>query len=184
MLARVEIPDPAIMDYPHQLQWGMRQRVMIAEALLLKPKLLLADRLRPGPGCLVKPGDGYHGATDRKKWHSHSTHNLGLLAETAKRVAVMYRLESCRGKYVDDIFYEPRHPYTKGLLLSLPGRANRNEKVSASDGNVPSLYSLPSGCSFHPGYPETVQACPNIEPPRFEIVRAFRLLLAIFGRFC
>jgi oligopeptide/dipeptide ABC transporter ATP-binding protein len=177
MLKLVEIPAPErrIKDYPHQLSGGMRQRVMIAEALLLDPEVLLADEPTTALDVTIQAqilDIMYRLNQDTGTAIVLITHNLGLVAESANRVVVMYA-----GKVVEEgpavaIFDCAGHPYTQGLLRSLPkprrSLLGKKAPLYEMSGIVPSLFNLPTGCAFHPRCPSSKDICKQQEPPRFE----------------
>jgi len=177
MLKLVEIPAPErrIKDYPHQLSGGMRQRVMIAEALLLDPEVLLADEPTTALDVTIQAqilDIMYRLNQDTGTAIVLITHNLGLVAESANRVVVMYA-----GKVVEEgpavaIFDCAGHPYTQGLLRSLPkprrSLLGKHAPLYEMSGIVPSLFNLPTGCAFHPRCPSSKEICRQQEPPRFE----------------
>jgi oligopeptide/dipeptide ABC transporter ATP-binding protein len=190
MLRQVEIPVPEkrIRDYPHQLSGGMRQRVMIAEALLLSPDILLADEPTTALDVTIQAQvlDVMVRLTrDTGTAIMLITHNLGLVAESANRVVVMYA-----GKVVEeglsvDIFDQAAHPYTKGLLKSIPLPGNRpgtkHQSLYEMKGIVPSLFRLPEGCPFHPRCPQMMDVCRHEEPPGVKIDTDHRAICWLFG---
>jgi oligopeptide/dipeptide ABC transporter ATP-binding protein len=163
LLASVRIPDPArrARDYPHQLSGGMRQRVMIAVALASNPALLIADEPTTALDVTIQAE-----ILDLLRELRSSrglallliTHDLGVIAETADRVAVMYAGRIVEEAPVRSIFHSPRHPYTRGLLASLPGGA-RGAKLRAIEGIVPPLGALPPGCPFEPRCGDRLAVC-------------------------
>ncbi|MFQ5457504.1 MAG: ABC transporter ATP-binding protein [Myxococcota bacterium] len=169
----VGIPNPSerVKDYPHQLSGGMRQRVMIAMALSCSPKLLIADE--PTTALDVTIQAQILDLIDRLKEEMGMsvlliTHDLGIIAEVAGRVAVMYAgrvVETCG---VNEIFEQPRHPYTVGLLNSLPrfGRATagRRERLRAIPGPVPTLLDRTPGCAFAERCDRAIGMCPTADP--------------------
>jgi oligopeptide/dipeptide ABC transporter ATP-binding protein len=175
MLRQVEVPaaEKRIRDYPHHLSGGMRQRVMIAEALLLKPDVLLADESTTALDVTVQAQVlDLMARLNRDTGTAIMliTHNLGLVAESAQRVVVMYAGRVVEEGPVEAIFQEPHHPYTRGLLRSIPepgayrgGRGTR--ELYEMDGMVPSLFDLPPGCPFCPRCPEAQSSCRTEEPP-------------------
>lgn len=174
MLRKVEIPAPEkrIDDYPHQLSGGMRQRVMIAEALLLEPKVLLADEPTTALDATIQAQvlDIMYKLTQEIGTSIlFITHNLGLIAEYAQRVAVMYAGKLVEQATVESIFENAGHPYTQGLLRSIPqhvrGKAQKGQPIHEIGGIVPSLADLPKGCSFHPRCPAKKEICWQEDPP-------------------
>ncbi|MCF8043544.1 MAG: ABC transporter ATP-binding protein [Desulfarculaceae bacterium] len=173
MLALVDIPDPAkrIKDYPHHLSGGMRQRVMIAEALLLDPDVLLADEPTTALDVTVQAQvlDLMHRLNERIGTAIMLiTHNLGVVAESARRVVVMYCGRVVEQGPVKEIFEQARHPYTQGLLKSIPKPGGRG-KLYEMDGIVPSLFELPTGCPFNPRCPQRRPECGKSAPPWREV---------------
>jgi len=153
LLERVEIPDPArrVHDYPHQLSGGMRQRVMIAMALSCNPRLLIADE--PTTALDVTIQAQILDLLDSLKRDAGMavlliTHDLGVIAEHADRVLVMYAGRIVEQGRVGDVLARPIHPYTCGLLASQPGFARPGSRLSTIRGMVPALTRLPAGCRF------------------------------------
>jgi peptide/nickel transport system ATP-binding protein len=174
MLRLVRIPEPErrAQEYPHQMSGGMRQRAMIAMALACRPALLIADepttaldvtiqaqilalivdlQTRLGTGLIL------------------ITHDLGVVAQTAQRVIVMYAGRKVEEATVEDLFRHPRHPYTRGLMASMPAviglDANNDARLTEIPGMVPSLTNLPAGCAFAPRCTLAVERCRADYPP-------------------
>jgi peptide/nickel transport system ATP-binding protein len=174
MLRAVNIPraENRLDDYPHQFSGGMRQRVMIAMALINNPDLLIADE--PTTALDVTTQAQILQLMKRLQSDFGSaviliTHDLGVVAETADEVLVMYAAKPAeRGSY-QEVFYQPHHPYTWGLLGSLPRLADRGEDLKPIPGTPPSLLRPPSGCRFHPRCPYAFDPCPK-EQPEFAAV--------------
>jgi len=155
MLERVGIPEPVkrANAYPHELSGGMRQRVMIAMALLCQPKILIADEPTTALDVTVQAQmlDLFKNLTQEFGTALVLiTHDLGVVAGVADRMMVMYGGRAVETGSVDDLFYDPRHPYTLGLLHSTPHVAHKVTRLNPIKGLPPSLEHLPSGCSFHP----------------------------------
>ena len=170
MLRAVRMPDPEerIRQYPHQYSGGMRQRVMIAMALLCEPDLLIADEPTTALDVTVEAQITRLVGELREKTHMAIvliTHDLGVVAGICDRIAVMYAGQIVECGSVDDIFYRPQHPYTRGLLASVP-RLDRNteDELHAIPGNPPNYLDRPSGCSFRDRCAEARKACEQ-EPP-------------------
>jgi peptide/nickel transport system ATP-binding protein len=155
MLDLVGIPDPRrrIQDYPHQLSGGMRQRVMIAMALSCNPSLLIADEPTTALDVTVQ-AQILDLMLDLQAKSNMGiimiTHNLGVIAETANRVIVMYCGQIVESADVRSVFHNPLHPYTQQLLLSIPQLNADRHRLREIPGMVPNLYPLPKGCDFHP----------------------------------
>ncbi len=159
-MADVGIADPArrVSEYPHQLSGGMRQRVMIAMALSCKPKLLIADEPTTALDVtiqaqileLLRKLQAERGMSILM-----ITHDLGVVAENADTVAVMYASRVVEFARVEDLFDTPRHPYTVGLFRSMPKLGGNAERLETIAGNVPNPASFPCGCKFHPRCPAT-----------------------------
>jgi peptide/nickel transport system ATP-binding protein len=164
LLRSVKIPDAEhrVDDYPHQLSGGMRQRAMIAVAIACHPPLVIADEPTTALDVTVQ-AQILELLRDMKQQLNLSllliTHDLGVIAETADRVAVMYAGRIVEQGPVRAIFHDPLHPYTKGLLASIPGQQSPGSRLRAIDGSVPSLASLPSGCAFAPRCPARMPVC-------------------------
>ena len=175
MLAEVGIPDPAtrMNQYPHELSGGMRQRVMIAIALALNPALLIADEPTTALDVTIQAQilDLMLEMKARQETGAILliTHNLAVVAETCDRVAVMYGGMIQEVAPVRELFKNPLHPYTRGLLASLPRvDGDKARRLTTIPGAVPDIHSLPPGCKFTTRCPERFDPCPDIEPPLVE----------------
>ncbi len=171
VLRRVKLPDPArrAYEYPHQLSGGMRQRVMIAMALALGPRLLIADEPTTALDVTIQAQivDLLMGLQEEMQMALILiTHDLGVIAETADRVAVMYAGRVVEEAPVEQLFETPLHPYTQGLLESLPRleAGKRHRRLTAIPGLVPNLLDLPTGCKFAPRCPKVIGDCWPMEP--------------------
>jgi peptide/nickel transport system ATP-binding protein len=169
LLKAVGIPraERRIDDYPHQFSGGMRQRVMIAMALVNDPDLLIADE--PTTALDVTTQAQILELMNRLQREFGSaiiiiTHDLGVVAETADDVVVMYAARIAEQGTVDEIFTRPHHPYTWGLLGSLPRLDTETERLVQIPGQPPSLLNPPRGCRFHPRCPYVMEVCKNEEP--------------------
>ena len=172
MLNLVGIPDPdqRANEYPHQLSGGMRQRVMIAMALCCNPELLIADE--PTTALDVTIQAQILELLDRLQREFGMavlmiTHNLGVIAEVADRVAVMYAGKIVETGTVDEIFANPQHPYTRGLLESIPKLNEEKSRLSVIPGTVPDATRFPAGCRFAPRCSLAEDVC-EAEEPRLE----------------
>jgi peptide/nickel transport system ATP-binding protein len=170
-LKEVGIPSAAerMDSYPHELSGGMRQRVMIAMALVLDPDVLIADEPTTALDVTVQAQilDLIDELQDeRGTGVVLITHDLGVVAETADQVAVMYAGRIVEDGPLETILVAPEHPYTWGLLESVPRLDSpRSERLRPISGRPPSLIHVPSGCSFHPRCPHAFEVCPRVEPP-------------------
>jgi peptide/nickel transport system ATP-binding protein/oligopeptide transport system ATP-binding protein len=173
MLRRVGIPSPErrVKEYPHHLSGGMRQRAMIAMAMACSPKLMIADEPTTALDVTIQ-AQILELMTHLKKEKAMSliliTHNLGVIAETVQNVMVMYAGRILEYADVRSIFVDPKHPYTQGLLNSIP-RVDRDdtkkERLEAIPGLVPSLLDLPAGCKFRERCKYAFDPCAAEEPP-------------------
>ncbi len=174
MMRLVGIPSPElrVKDYPHQLSGGMRQRVMIAMALACNPRLLIADEPTTALDVTIQAQILELIKELREKLGMSVlliTHNLGVVAETADNVAVMYAGRIVEYGTVRDIFKNPLHPYTWGLLQAIPRLDTDRERLLTIEGTVPDMLSLPSGCKFAPRCMFVQPRCEDSEPPLEEI---------------
>ena len=171
LLRAVKIPDPGarVRDYPHQLSGGMRQRVLIAMALACSPSLVIADEPTTALDVTIQ-AEILGLLREMKAAFDLSllliTHDLGVIAETADRVAVMYAGRIVEEGPVRAIFREPQHPYTRGLLASIPGAAH-GQRLRVIEGSVPMPGALPPGCAFHPRCPDRFEPCTSAPPPDY-----------------
>jgi oligopeptide/dipeptide ABC transporter ATP-binding protein len=174
MLRRVRIPSPErrAKDYPHQLSGGMRQRVMIAMALACNPKLLIADEPTTALDVTIQAQILELMRALREELGTAIiliTHDLGVIAELADEVAVMYAGKIIERCTAEKLFAEPQHPYTVGLLGSIPLLHMERERLAAIEGFVPDAAALPEGCRFHPRCPFAIDRCSREIPPLEEI---------------
>ena len=173
LLEAVRIPSAGtrVDDYPHQLSGGMRQRVLIAAAIACKPSLVIADEPTTALDVTIQ-AEVLDLLREMKATLGLSllliTHDLGVVAETADRVAVMYAGRIVEQGPVRSIFRNPQHPYTRGLLSSLPG-GTEGRRLKAIEGAVPLLGAFPSGCAFHPRCPDRFGPCSSVPPPDFVV---------------
>jgi peptide/nickel transport system ATP-binding protein len=164
LLDEVGIPEPArrAHDYPHQLSGGMRQRVMIAIAISCQPRVLIADEPTTALDVTIQAEILELLRTLRER-HGMAllliTHDLGVVAEQADEVAIMYAGRIVEQAPVADLFARPLHPYTQALLRSMPGGEGRRERLEAVPGTVPDLLHLPSGCAFRDRCPLAIEEC-------------------------
>ncbi len=173
LLRRVGIPraDQRVNDYPHQFSGGMRQRAIIAMALSLSPRMIIADEPTTALDATVQAQ--ILDLLLKLQEESNTalimiTHDMGVVADIANDVMVMYAGRAAERATKQDIFYAPHHPYTKGLLESIPNSSARTERLKPISGQPPSLIRLPSGCKFHPRCGYVMDRClteePNLRP--------------------
>ncbi|MBU4370747.1 MAG: ABC transporter ATP-binding protein [Proteobacteria bacterium] len=169
-LVRIPAPESRINDYPHQMSGGMRQRVMIAMALACNPRLMIADE--PTTALDVTIQAQILELMNQLKAETGAsilfiTHDLGVIAEMAQKVAVMYAGKIMEVADVETLFADPKHPYTVGLMSSIPvlGIGKRQRRLSTIPGVVPSLFSLGAGCLFHDRCADVFEPCDRVAPP-------------------
>ena len=177
MLRLVQIPNAErrVHDYPHQFSGGQRQRAMIAMALACKPRLLIADEPTTALDVTIQ-AQILDLLADMKDRFGMAvlliTHAMGVVAETAQRVAVMYAGKVVEEANVEELFAHPRHPYTQGLIRSIPrvdAGAGRRARLEQIPGTVPSLLNPPPGCRFAPRCRHAMPICTAEEPPLREV---------------
>ena len=166
-LVGVSAPERRVKQYPHELSGGMRQRAMIAMALSCNPKLLIADEPTTALDVtiqaqileLIKELQARTGTALLL-----ITHDLAVVAETVQTISVMYAGRIVEAGTVDEVLLSPQHPYTQGLLSSIPGVKKRGEALSVIKGVVPNPFRMPSGCKFQPRCPFAWERCTQSEP--------------------
>jgi len=188
-MREVSIPDPALRadDYPHQLSGGMRQRVMIAMALACDPKLLIADEPTTALDVTIQ-AQILDLLNQLRKTRELAvlliTHDLGVVAEVAERVAVMYTGKIVEESPVDELFARPKHPYTEGLLRSVPKLTAKDvakaERLQTIDGTVPKPTALPPGCHFEPRCQYRMPRCKEGEIPLYEVMTGVEVRCVLF----
>lgn len=173
LVEKLGIRRERLSEYPHQMSGGMRQRVMISLALALRAKLVIADEPTTSLDVIVEAK-----FLDLLKELQHEfgltilliTHNIGVVAEISDRVAVMYAAKMVEVGDVKDVFGDPKHPYTQGLLRSVPNIRLDGGELYKMDGSPPSLLHPPQGCRFHPRCPHVMDVC-RTHTPRFDVVQ-------------
>jgi oligopeptide/dipeptide ABC transporter ATP-binding protein len=184
MLRKVKIPEAEkrVHEYPHQLSGGMRQRAMIAMALSCNPEILIADEPTTALDVTIQAQIIDLMMQLKEEFEAAImliTHDLGVIAEIAQRVAVMYAGRIVEEGQTEAIFEDPKHPYTRGLLKSIPKLGERarygRQRLQEVSGIVPSLYELPPGCSFCPRCPESMAMCRDKVPELVDVGGAHRV---------
>ncbi|RLM39618.1 ABC transporter ATP-binding protein [Haloarcula sp. Atlit-120R] len=170
LLDDVGIPEPAARydDYPHEFSGGMQQRVVIAMALSCDPDLLIADEPTTALDVTIEAK-----ILDRLERLAEEydtaiqliTHDLGVIAELCDRVMVMYAGRAVETATVEELYYDPKHPYTVGLMSAIPRIGDRQDRLQTIPGTMPDLVEVPSGCSFHPRCPFAEEVCTRKQPP-------------------
>jgi oligopeptide/dipeptide ABC transporter ATP-binding protein len=181
-LGRMGIPPTRFRQYPHEFSGGMRQRIMIALALVLRPKLLVADEPTTSLDVIVE-GQILALLADLKRNFGTAllliTHNLGIVAEACDRMAVMYAGKIAEEGPVRDVFAEPAHPYTRELLRSTISL--ETTELHSIPGAPPNLIDPPSGCRFHPRCPSAMRVCASVQPAELSLGAGRRVQCWLHG---
>ncbi|MDK2371819.1 MAG: ABC transporter ATP-binding protein [Candidatus Korarchaeota archaeon] len=182
---RVGLPDPGRVykSYPHELSGGMAQRVVISMALALKPKLLIADEPTSALDVTIQAQimDLFRELIDEMGTSViYITHDMALAAEISDRIAVMYAGRIVEVADTETIFENPLHPYTQGLLKSIPKPRYRG-KLFSMEGEIPPLINPPSGCRFHPRCPKRFEPCDKEVPKLIEVEPGHKVACFLFG---
>lgn len=176
LLERLGIGADRLISYPHQLSGGMRQRVMTGIGLVLNAELIVADEATTSLDVIVeaKLADQLREIRDELGITLLMiTHNIALVAEMADRIAVMYAGHMIEIGDIEEVFAKPLHPYTQGLLASVPNiRFDNQKELYKMPGEPPNLTHPPSGCRFHPRCPQAMPLCSKMEPPVIELDNA------------
>ena len=180
----IPMPQARFGEYPHQMSGGMRQRVMIAMALSSSPKLLIADEPTTALDVTIQ-AQILDLLRDLQRDLDMAilliTHDLGVVAEMVERVMVMYAGRIVERAPCEALFASPKHPYTSGLLRSLPKLDVKEEELYAIPGTVPTLRDIPAGCPFHPRCERTMDVCRREVPPRFDLAGARAVACWLFS---
>ena len=171
LLKSVGLDESFLKRYPHELSGGQKQRVVIAMALLLRPDLVIADEPTTALDVIVQAQIMNLFKEVKKKYNIGMifiTHDLSIIAEIADKVAIMYAGKIVEYGTSDQVFLNPQHPYTQGLLKSIP-RIRSREKITWIPGVPPDLVNPPPGCRFHPRCPYAMDVCRREEPPLVEV---------------
>jgi oligopeptide/dipeptide ABC transporter ATP-binding protein len=167
-LVGISSPEKRLKQFPHQLSGGMRQRVMIAMALSCQPKLLIADEPTTALDVTIQ-AQILELIKELRSTLNLSimliTHDMGVIADMADRVVVMYSGKIVESGPVEEIFKDPKHPYTKGLLHSIPRLDHNEKRLNTIGGSIPNPNSRPAGCNYSPRCPHAMEKCKTIEPP-------------------
>ncbi len=167
MLEKVQIPGQRYREYPHEFSGGMRQRVMIAMALACEPDILIADEPTTALDVTIQAQilDLIRGLREQLGTAVILiTHDLGVIAEMADQVAVMYAGRIVETGSLEQIFGNARHPYTLGLFRCIPDIEEETSKIRPIEGLMPDPLDLPSGCPFHPRCPQCMDVCRTVVP--------------------
>ena len=168
----IPLPEKRVNNFPHQLSGGMRQRVMIAMALACQPTLLIADEPTTALDVTIQ-AQIMELIRELKDQLNMAliliTHDMGVVAEMAERVIVMYAGDAVEEADVRTLFRNPMHPYTRGLLSSIPRLDEEREELTVIEGTVPGLFDMPKGCRFGPRCGQCTQLCIDEEPPLVEV---------------
>lgn len=186
-IAGIPRPELRIDEYPHQFSGGMLQRAMIAMALSCRPRLLIADEPTTNLDVTIQ-AQILELLKELQKQFGMAvmmiTHNLGVIAEMAEEVIVMYLGKIVERAPVEEIFYSPMHPYTKALLESIPkiGKKVKGKRLKAIKGIVPDPYNLPTGCTFHPRCPEFIKGLCDVRIPELvEVKPGHKVSCLLYG---
>jgi peptide/nickel transport system ATP-binding protein len=166
-LVGISNPERRVKQYPHELSGGMRQRVMIAMALSCDPKLLIADEPTTALDVTIQAQilELIRKIQDERNLALMLiTHDLGVVAESVNDVIVMYAGRVVEEGTVDEVLLQPKHPYTEGLLASIPSKGRRGQRLNVIKGTVANPFNLPKGCNFTPRCPYRFQPCPDHDP--------------------
>ncbi|UCF09785.1 MAG: ABC transporter ATP-binding protein, partial [Candidatus Bipolaricaulota bacterium] len=168
----IPLPEQRVDEYPHQLSGGMRQRAMIAMALSCNPRLLIADEPTTALDVTIQ-AQVLELMNDLRKEYAASiqfiTHDLGVIADMADDVVVMYLGRIVESASVGDVFHDPKHPYTQGLMNSIPSLAVQKGRLLPIRGVVPDPFEVPPGCGFEPRCPQAMEVCKTQMPALKEI---------------
>ncbi|MDE0311802.1 MAG: ABC transporter ATP-binding protein [Caldilineaceae bacterium] len=187
MLRRVGMPNPArnIDQYTFNLSGGMRQRAMVALSLSCRPKLLIADEPTTAVDVTIQ-AQMLELLRDIQADLGMAiimiTHDLGVIAELTDRVMIMYLGKEVEHGTVEDVFHRPQHPYTRGLLSSIPKMEPGRVEIEPIEGAVPSPYAMPTGCKFHTRCPDYIEGvCEKQDPPLVEVARGHEVSCYLYG---
>jgi len=168
----IPLPEQRVDEYPHQLSGGMRQRAMIAMALSCNPSLLIADEPTTALDVTIQAQVLELMNELRREFHAaiqFITHDLGVIAGMADDVVVMYLGRIVEGSTVGEVFHNPKHPYTQGLMNSIPSLASRKDRLEPIKGVVPDPFEVPPGCGFEPRCPHAMEICKTRMPDLKEV---------------
>ncbi len=166
-LVGIAYPERRIKQYPHELSGGQRQRVMIAMALSCEPKLLIADEPTTALDVTIQAQILELIRSIQQKTGTALmliTHDLGVVAEMVNDVVVMYAGRVVEHGTVDEVLLQPKHPYTEGLLASIPSKGMRGQRLNVIKGAVPNPFNMPKGCNFSPRCPYQFEPCLDLDP--------------------
>lgn len=187
MFRKVGLPDPdrIYRSYPHELSGGMAQRVVISMALALRPKLMIADEPTSALDVTIQAQIMELFRELIREFGTsviYITHDLALAAEIADRIAVMYAGRIVEMARTEELFENPLHPYTVGLLKSIPKLESTRAKLFSMEGEIPSLLNPPSGCLFHPRCPNRMSICESSAPKSISVSEGHTVSCFLYGR--
>lgn len=183
-LVGIPSPDKRVFDYPHQMSGGMKQRVMIAMALACEPQLLIADEPTTALDVTIQAQILELMKSLKQRLNTAImliTHDLGVVSEMADRVFVMYAGKGMEYAPADELFNNPRHPYTSGLLNSMPDLESDLDSLHTIPGSVPSMFDMPRGCSFQPRCEKAMPVCIEKEPEMIDLGNNHCVRCHLFG---
>jgi peptide/nickel transport system ATP-binding protein len=183
-IVRLPEPERIFKMYPFELSGGMRQRAMIAMALVRNPKVLLADEITTALDVTVQAQILELLRDLRDKIDAAIiliTHDLAVVSEVCDRVSVMYAGNIVEVASVEELFANPQHPYTRGLMAAIPRPDRESIKLESITGSVPDLIYPPSGCRFHPRCPKAFERCPHVKPPLMQTKPGHEVACLLYG---
>ncbi len=180
----IPVPEQRVDEYPHQLSGGMRQRAMIAMALSCNPSLLIADEPTTALDVTIQ-AQVLDLMNDLRKEFNTSiqfiTHDLGVIADMADDVVVMYLGKVVEKAEVHELYHNPKHPYTQGLMNSIPSLASKKDRLTPIKGVVPDPFDIPAGCGFEPRCPHAMDICKTKKPELKEVAPGHTTACWLYG---
>jgi peptide/nickel transport system ATP-binding protein len=183
LMEKVGLPKERKIEYPHQFSGGMKQRVVIAIALACNPALIIADEPTTALDVTIQAQILNLIEELKREYHTSMlliTHDLGIVVEMCDQVAIMYAGEIVETGSVEQIYENPRHPYTVGLFNSVPSLEDSQRRLTPISGLMPDPTALPGGCHFHPRCPRAFEKCGQIHPSETELEEGHKVLCLIY----